>query len=157
MPRRCKSSQHTKAKPTLCASTKGRRAGTDMEDGNRKRKKPSGCCNSRTARRVSENTDCNCVNFNREASETQVFSLKFLKSDGGKKILNTSSIKNFDELPLFLNAQLVSRTLGVSPSSAYELLHEDGFPSLRIGSRLVVPKEQFRLWVERQTGGTHEE
>ena len=29
-----------------------------MEDGNRKRKKPSGCCNSRTARRVSENTDC---------------------------------------------------------------------------------------------------
>ena len=45
--------------------------------------------------------------------------------------MNTSSIKNFDELPLFLNAQLVSRTLGVSPSSAYELLHEDGFPSLR--------------------------
>ena len=84
-------------------------------------------------------------------------SLKFLKSDGGKKTLNTSSIKNFDELPLFLNAQLISRTLGISPSSAYELLHEDGFPSLRIGSRLVVPKEQFRLWVERQTGGAHEE
>ena len=54
--------------------------------------------------------------------------------------MNTSSIKNFDELPLFLNAQLVSRARGVSPSSAYELLHEDGFPSLRIGSRLVVPK-----------------
>ena len=69
--------------------------------------------------------------------------------------MNTSSIKNFDELPLFLNAQLVSRALGISPSSAYELLHEDGFPSLRIGSRLVVPKEQFRLWVERQTGGAH--
>ena len=43
-----------------------------------------------------------------------------------KKTLNTSSIKNFDELPPFLNAQLVSRALGVSPSSAYELLHEDG-------------------------------
>ena len=43
-----------------------------------------------------------------------------------KRTLNTSSIKNFDELPLFLNAQLVSRTLGISPSSAYELLHEDG-------------------------------
>ena len=71
--------------------------------------------------------------------------------------MNTSSIKNFDELPLFLNAQLVSCTLGISPSSAYELLHEDGFPSLRIGNRLVVPKEQFRLWVERQTGGAHEE
>ena len=49
--------------------------------------------------------------------------------------MNTSSIKNFDELPLFLNAQLVSRTLGISPSSAYELLHEDGFPSLRARDR----------------------
>ena len=74
-----------------------------------------------------------------------------------KRTLNTSSIKNFDELPLFLNAQLVARTLGGSPSSDYGLLREDGFPSLRIGSRLVVPKEQFRLWVERQTGGAHEE
>ena len=120
-------------------------------------KKPPGCCNSRTARRVSENTDCNGVQSNRETSETQVFSLKFLKLTEVIFTLNTSSIKNFDELPLFLNAQLISRTLGVSPSSAYELLHEDGFPSLRIGSRLVVSKEQFRLWVERQTGGAHEE
>ena len=48
--------------------------------------------------------------------------------------------------------RLVSRTLGISPSSAYELLHKDGFPSLRIGSRLVVPKEQFASWVERQNG-----
>ncbi len=122
-----------------------------------KKKKPPGCCNSRTARRVSENTDCNCVQSSRETSETQVFSLNFLKLTEVNFTLNTSSIKDFDELPLFLNAQLVSRTLGISPSSAYELLHEDGFPSLRIGSRLVVPKEQFRLWVERQTGGAHEE
>lgn len=56
-----------------------------MEDGSKKVKKPPGCCNSRTARRVSENTDCNCVNFNRETSETQVFSLVFLKLVGGKK------------------------------------------------------------------------
>ena len=66
--------------------------------------------------------------------------------------MNTTNIKNFDELPLFLNAQLVSRTLGVSPSSAYELLHEDGFPSLRIGNRIVVLKEAFIRWVEQHTG-----
>ena len=71
--------------------------------------------------------------------------------------MNTSSIKNFDELPLFLNAATVSKVLGIAPSSSYELMHEKDFPALRIGSRLVVPKEQFRLWVERQTGGTHEE
>ena len=56
-----------------------------MEDGSKKVKKPSGCCNSRTARRVSENTDGNCVQSNRGTSETQVFSLNFLKSHGGKK------------------------------------------------------------------------
>ena len=126
-----------------------------MENGNRKNRPAAATVGRHAAFRKTRTATV--FNFNRETSETQVFSLKFLKSDGGKKTLNTSSIKNFDELPLFLNAQLVSRTLGVSPSSAYELLHEDGFPSLRIGSRLVVPKEQFRLWVERQTGGAHEE
>ena len=61
--------------------------------------------------------------------------------------------KNFEELPLFLNAKIVAKTLGVSPSTAYELMHEKGFPSLRIGSRIVVPKEKFQQWVEEQMRG----
>ncbi len=36
----------------------------------------------------------------------------------------------------------------VSPATSYELLHESGFPSLKIGNRIVVPKEQFIQWVE---------
>ena len=64
-----------------------------------------------------------------------------------------SSYKHYDDLPLFLNAELVAKVLGVSPSSAYELMHEDGFPVLRIGSRMVVPKEQFIQWVQDHTGG----
>ena len=55
--------------------------------------------------------------------------------------------------PLFLNANLVAQVLGVSPSSGYELMHEPGFPVLRVGSRMVVPKEKFILWVEKHTGG----
>ena len=47
----------------------------------------------------------------------------------------------------------VAKVLGVSISSAYELMHETGFPALRIGSRIVVPKEEFRRWVDAQTGG----
>ena len=35
----------------------------------------------------------------------------------------------------------------------YELMHETGFPALRIGNRIVVPKEKFRQWVDTQTGG----
>ena len=61
--------------------------------------------------------------------------------------------KSYDELPLFLNAETVAKLLGVSPSTGYELMHEKGFPVLRIGSRMVVPKEKFRAWVETNVGG----
>ena len=66
--------------------------------------------------------------------------------------MKDSIIKSYEELPLFLSAQMVADVLGVSISSAYELMHEDGFPSLRIGNRLVIPKEHFRRWVEEQVG-----
>ena len=34
--------------------------------------------------------------------------------------------------------------------------HEPGFPSLRIGNRIVVPKEKFIQWVEERTGDANE-
>ena len=67
--------------------------------------------------------------------------------------MQESKYKSYDELPLFLNAELVAKVLGVSPSSGYELMHEDGFPTLRIGSRMVVPKENFIQWVAEHTQG----
>ena len=42
---------------------------------------------------------------------------------------------------------------GLSPSSGYELMHQPDFPVLRVGSRMVVPKEKFIQWVEAHTGG----
>ena len=67
--------------------------------------------------------------------------------------MKTSHFKNYDELPLFLNAETVAKVLGVSAASGYELMHEEGFPTLRIGNRIVVPKEKFIQWVEEHTGG----
>ena len=67
--------------------------------------------------------------------------------------MKESSYKSYDELPLFLNAETVAKVLGVSPSSGYELMHEGGFPTLKIGNRIVVPKEQFIRWVSEHTGG----
>ncbi len=66
--------------------------------------------------------------------------------------MKESKYKSYDELPLFLNAELVSKVLGVSSSSAYELMHEKDFPALKIGNRIVVPKEKFMQWVEQNTG-----
>ena len=69
--------------------------------------------------------------------------------------MKESAYKDYDELPLFLNAATVARVLDVSPSSGYELMHEPDFPVLKIGSRLVVPKEKFVEWVSQHTqGGT---
>lgn len=67
--------------------------------------------------------------------------------------MKESSYKSYDELPLFLNAETVAKVLGVSPSSGYELMHEPDFPVLKIGNRLVVPKEKFVEWVSRHTQG----
>ena len=67
--------------------------------------------------------------------------------------MKESSYKSYDDLPLCLNSATVAKVLGVSPSSGYELMHEPGFPVLRIGNRMVVPKEQFVQWVKKHTGG----
>ena len=67
--------------------------------------------------------------------------------------MKVSQFKDYSELPLFLNAELVAKVLGVSPSSGYELMHEPGFPVLKIGNRMVVSKEKFICWVEENTTG----
>ena len=70
--------------------------------------------------------------------------------------MKKSVYQSYNDLPLFLNAEMVAKMLGVSPSSTYELMHEPDFPVLRVGSRMVVPKEQFIQWVMENTeGGVH--
>ena len=61
--------------------------------------------------------------------------------------------KTFDELPVTLNAIDIAETLGLSRAGAYNLLNSKDFPTLHIGSRKIVPKEQFIEWVNRRTGG----
>ena len=67
--------------------------------------------------------------------------------------MKKSVFTNYDELPLLLNAKQLADLLGVSDSSVYELIHEDDFPSLRIGKRIVVPKEELRKWITAHTKG----
>ena len=67
--------------------------------------------------------------------------------------MKVSNIRSYADLPLFINANLVAQVLGVSISTAYEVMHEPNFPTLRVGSRMVVPKEKFIQWAEEQSGG----
>ena len=65
--------------------------------------------------------------------------------------MKRSIYTSYDELPLLLNVKQLADLLGVSDSSVYELIQEDGFPSLRIGKRIVVPKEERREWISART------
>ena len=67
--------------------------------------------------------------------------------------MKSSEYKSYDDLPLFLNAAVVAKALGVAPSSAYELMHEADFPVLNVGHRIVVPKAKFIQWAEQHTKG----
>ena len=60
--------------------------------------------------------------------------------------MQESTFTNYDQLPLFLNANTVAQVLGVSISSAYELMHETGFPALRISRRSLKATTKCSFW-----------
>ena len=62
---------------------------------------------------------------------------------------------NYENLPAVLNANQLAAALGISRAGAYQLLNTATFPPLRIGKRLLVPKDKLIDWIERNTGGGH--
>ena len=80
--------------------------------------------------------------------------------------MKLSEYKSYDELPLFLSsAQAPHPSLPakaesssaplclLSPQSQRTALRGPSFSVLKVGSRMVVPKEKFMEWVEQHTGG----
>lgn len=62
--------------------------------------------------------------------------------------------RSLEELPAMLTAEELAGALGISRAGAYALIHSKGFPTLRIGKRLMVPKEKLSAWIDRNTSGT---
>lgn len=59
-------------------------------------------------------------------------------------------ISNYDQLPLTMNADHLANALGISRAGAYELIHTKGFPVIKLGKRLLIPKDKFIEWFEQQ-------
>ena len=55
-----------------------------------------------------------------------------------------------NELPLILNASDVAAILGVSRAKAYQLFHRLDFPTLKLDKRLLVRRELFFQWLDKQ-------
>ena len=62
--------------------------------------------------------------------------------------MNDQEMQN---LPFTLNAQQVSDVLGIARNSAYTLMHSEGFPTIHIGKRLLVPRDKLLQWIDHQT------
>ena len=60
--------------------------------------------------------------------------------------------KSYEELPLMLSVPEMAAALGISRTGAYELARSEGFPALRIGTRIVIPKDELREWIKRNMG-----
>lgn len=57
---------------------------------------------------------------------------------------------SLEQLPLALSAEDVAQVLGISRANAYTLMHSKGFPTIRIGKRMTVPKDKLIEWIDKQ-------
>lgn len=53
--------------------------------------------------------------------------------------------------PAVYNVPEIAALMDINLISAYELVKQDGFPAIRIGKRIVVPKEAFHKWLEQRS------
>ena len=65
--------------------------------------------------------------------------------------MKKETFKSYEDLPLMLSVPEMGAALGICRAGAYELARSEGFPALRIGTRIVIPKDKLQEWVDKQT------
>ena len=65
--------------------------------------------------------------------------------------MKEGKFRSYDDLPLTLTAPEVGEVLGISRAKAYDLARSEGFPSMRIGTRILVPRNKLIRWIDEQT------
>ena len=61
-----------------------------------------------------------------------------------------STYTNIENLPLTLKAHEAAEVLRISKSKVYELAQSETFPAIRIGKRVVIPRDQLIQWMNDQ-------
>ena len=61
-------------------------------------------------------------------------------------------VTSYDQLPVALKADQVAAVLGISRAGAYNLMRSEGFPTLFIGKRMIVPKDKLIDWMDEHVG-----
>ena len=61
-----------------------------------------------------------------------------------------STYANLEELPLTIKAHEAAAVLRISKSKVYELARTESFPAVRIGKRVVIPRDKLIEWMNAQ-------
>ena len=64
--------------------------------------------------------------------------------------MNQKQYHSLEELPLMMNMADVAAVLGISRAGAYKLAHNADSPAFQLGKRIVVSREIFLDWLNRQ-------
>ena len=64
--------------------------------------------------------------------------------------MNQKQYHSLEELPLMMNMTDVAAALGISRAGAYKLAHSADFPAFQISRWIVVSREKFIDWLNRQ-------
>ena len=59
----------------------------------------------------------------------------------------------FEAMPDVMDAKQLAKALQISKAGAYNLLNEPDFPTLKIGGRKLVMKQDLLIWLKRHTNG----
>lgn len=52
---------------------------------------------------------------------------------------------------LFYTVEDIKKMFDIGTTKAYNIIASDGFPSIKIGRKYIVPKEEFDKWVKTYT------
>ncbi len=55
-----------------------------------------------------------------------------------------------EELPLILTVEEAAEVARVSAGTMYQMAHRAGFPALRFGRAIRIPREKFLQWLQDQ-------
>ncbi len=58
---------------------------------------------------------------------------------------------SYEQLPLMMNAEDIQAVMNISRTGAYGLMHRDDFPTIVMNKRMVVPRDKFLAWLDKQT------
>lgn len=67
--------------------------------------------------------------------------------------MKETKYKEYSDLPMMLTVPEMGEALGISRAAAYQLARSRGFPSLKIGTRILVPKDKLIAWINEQVEG----